>query len=405
METFRFLMVTTHFPPLHIGGDAVFGQYLSRELSRIGHEVHVLTYPSIYRMLRGAKGQGDDTIDDFDPTLHIYEPKLKRLDTGFTYVFGSAKGAERKLAEISGKVKPDVIHWHNTKAFFAKIPGNRDSKSVYTAHDYYAICPRSNRTRPDGSICSEPRMCQLCLLKWRKVPQIWRAGRKLINIFPRDIRILCPSRFMAKRLESQGLSVSDVLPNFVPEPIVRTQANVSDERKVIYVGILERHKGVHTLLDAFSRCRGDQDFKLIVVGKGSLKQELVGQAKKLGIDGRVDITGFLPREEIQRHLRESDAMIIPSEWSENAPLVAIEALSYGVPIIGSNAGGIPEIAGRDSDSMLFESGNSEDLSRCITKAWARGNQSSGTNSRRAYEASFSPKAHLGRYFEILELNG
>lgn len=394
-------MVTTHYPPSHIGGDAVFVQYLSNELIRLGHEVHIVHNPIAYLALRGKPKNTRDQVNGPEPVRHPHRSIFGRFDLATSLAFGFSNRAERLLLETVDDVKPDVIHWHNTKAFFGRIPEISGPKSLYTAHDYFAVCPRSNLIRPGGLMCENPRYCQICLLRGGKLPQLWRVGQRRTSVHPFNTGILCPSEFMARRLGRENIRVDGVLRNFVPRPQLSFRKKRNDPRKILYLGLLEPHKGVRRLIEAFSLTRENQGFELVIVGRGSLEERLGEQIEKSSLHNRVRLAGFISRSDIDLLLSEADAMVVPSEWPENAPLVALEALSFGVPIIGSDAGGIPEIVASDADSMLFRAGSSQDLARCILAAWNRGNADIGETSRRSYEKDFSPDAHLSMYFRFI----
>lgn len=403
METLRFLMISTHYPPRNIGGDAVFVQYLSRELSRIGHEVHVLHSPAVYELLRG-NSRPVDKLTDEGVVLHPYKGSAGHLDIISTVVLGVSNRAREFLERTADKIKPDVLHWHNTKAFFGRIPTVCAEKSMYTAHDYYAICPRSSLIRQDGSICAHARLCQWCLAKGGKAPQLWRIKQTPTTVTPEHLEVICPSESMANRLRSEGIRISHILPNFVPDPQAVARRTELDKRRMIYLGVLERHKGLDTLLDAFSQSRDNHGFELTIVGNGHMREHLIEKTREIGIEKRVRILGYMPRADIDKLLSESDAIVIPSEWPENAPLVALEALALGVPIIGSRAGGIPEIVGKDPDSMLFDMGDTDALAERMKDAWDREPGKIGVLSRQAYLNSFSPNAHLSKYLDIVRMS-
>ena len=403
METLRFLMVSTYYPPLSLGGDAYFVKYLSEELVRNGHEVHVFYNPSAYNVMRAGRTPAKDNEEDF-VVRHEHACRHPELDMLSSLIIGHDGNSLRGFETAHKEVKPDVVHWHNTRGFIGRPPPTRDAVTLATAHDYYMVCPRSNLLRPNMSACREARFCSMCSLRWKKPPQLWRFGRRR-TLRPRgNVSIISPSKFLASRLTADGVDVQWILNNFVPDAGARTHNRSSDGGIIVYLGMLELHKGVMTLVRSFINTKEDQGFTLILVGDGSLRTKLEDLSRKSGLGSRVQVKGFLPRDELDRLLSTATFQVIPSEWYENAPLVAIEALSRGVPILASNMGGLPEILTPDTGSMTFTGGDSRDLERELVKAWNHRDEiaASGRKARAEYERRYTPKVHMKGYAKIID---
>ncbi len=69
METLRFVMVTTHYPPQHVGGDAMMVKHISTELTKRGHEVNIFYDPSVHNIIHGS---GRTTMDSNEHTPEIH---------------------------------------------------------------------------------------------------------------------------------------------------------------------------------------------------------------------------------------------------------------------------------------------------------------------------------------------
>jgi len=131
-----------------------------------------------------------------------------------------------------------------------------------------------------------------------------------------------------------------------PEPL-------SDEPRVLFVGALERVKGFDVLVEAWPRVRVGS---LSIVGDGSL-YALAG-----GLDWRPSRTA----EQIARELDRSWALCLPSR-SEGLPRVALEALSRGRAVIGSDVGGIPDVVRNEENGLLVPPGDPEALARALRR--------------------------------------
>lgn len=404
METLKFLMVSTHYPPYHLGGDAVMVEYLARELASRGHEAHILYSPSVYEVLRRSRPNRLDTSGNEAVHRHEFLNRHPKYRLYTTLVTGSCERAESTLKNLCRRIGPDVVHWHNTKGFIGIPHSVVGTVSLYTAHDYYTICPRSNLTRPNMAFCDNPKLCQLCLVRWRKPVQLWRLGGRRIIRPDADLKILCPSEYTARRLRDKGIAVHGILRNFVPDPGKRACKEPRKRGRIVYVGMLEPHKGPQTLLASFIDSANEHDFRLAIVGDGSLRESLAATARTSQVADRIDVPGFVSREALRSILCDAAALVIPSEWPENAPLVALEALALGVPIIGSDQGGIPEIISPESGSRIYPAGDRGALSGMLTSVWEDRAvlDSLGEKARRTYESRFSPDIHIREYLRIVK---
>jgi glycosyltransferase involved in cell wall biosynthesis len=209
---------------------------------------------------------------------------------------------------------------------------------------------------------------------------------------------------MAKRLREDNVLVHGVLRNFVPDMRMK-HANGSDDRdSLLYLGIVEKHKGVETLVDAFEKSRDSQEFRLVLVGQGLQRERILRRIERSGLKDRISVPGYLPYDEIISIRNRSLAQIVPSEWLENAPLSAIESLSMGVPLIASDIGGLPEIADDSSGSKRFPAGDSARLAEALVNVWQERDRFEMARrlARTAYEERYSPQIHMRQYLNIVK---
>ena len=193
------------------------------------------------------------------------------------------------------------------------------------------------------------------LYKWYKNPA---------RYFPRMMSRLCVH--LASHVICVSHEVSKCVRKVVPEertsvipywmpampPYKPAKEELARPAHVLFVGRLERYKGLYLLLDAL---RGTPDVRLTVVGDGSYRQELERLAE--GIDVRFE--GF------QRHpaayYSEADIFVMPSLGPEGFGIVTMEAMAHGLPCVISDLAVHREITGEGTAAMLFRNGNAEDL--------------------------------------------
>jgi glycosyltransferase involved in cell wall biosynthesis len=113
------------------------------------------------------------------------------------------------------------------------------------------------------------------------------------------------------------------------------------ELRIIMVGRMSIQKNPMMAVEACGRLKSDA-WHLHLVGNGPLIPEVEALVAKLGLERHVTFHGWLDTQQVQRLLRESDVMLMPSR-SEGMPVAAIEALKHGVAIIGSRIPGLQDV--------------------------------------------------------------
>lgn len=145
--------------------------------------------------------------------------------------------------------------------------------------------------------------------------------------------------------------------------------NAVSDKSILFVGRLAKEKGVDLLLRAFQRLQStEREARLTIVGSGPLKGELMQLAEELGIAKGVSFLEGIGFDELWEKYLESACFVLPSV-SEPWGLVANEALSFGCPIIVSDACGCAgELAIPEKTGLSFESGSVEGLASALSEA-------------------------------------
>jgi glycosyltransferase involved in cell wall biosynthesis len=136
---------------------------------------------------------------------------------------------------------------------------------------------------------------------------------------------------------------------------------------IIYLGRLKKYKSIDHLLSAFALTLKDiPKAKLVIVGEGDYKANLIDLAQKLGITDKVEFTGFVDREEKVRRLQRAWVAVCPS-LKEGWGLTNIEANACGTPVIASNVPGLKDSVVHEKTGILYEYGNIKQLSDNLNK--------------------------------------
>jgi colanic acid/amylovoran biosynthesis glycosyltransferase len=136
---------------------------------------------------------------------------------------------------------------------------------------------------------------------------------------------------------------------------------VPDRPRLVTVGRLAEQKGQLLLVEAAARLKErGTDFELVIVGEGPLRDELEGAIDRSGLRDRVRITGFLDNHGVRRELEAARALVLPS-FAEGLPVVIMEAMALGRPVIATSIAGIPELVEPGRNGWLVPAGAVEPL--------------------------------------------
>jgi glycosyltransferase involved in cell wall biosynthesis len=138
-----------------------------------------------------------------------------------------------------------------------------------------------------------------------------------------------------------------------------------DTGRLVCVARLSPEKGHLILLDALAALhRAGRSFHCTLVGDGPMRQELESRAAALGLDGRVSFAGAQPPAKVAGYYAEADAVVLAS-FGEGIPLVLMEAMSHGRPVIATWVGGIPELVVPGKTGWLVPPGSVDALREAL----------------------------------------
>jgi len=161
---------------------------------------------------------------------------------------------------------------------------------------------------------------------------------------------------------------ADLQTRFVPDAAVPRSRH-----ELLFVGRLVEKKGLSHLLDAMPRVlRSHPHARLTIAGFGPLRGELETQARRLGIDGQVFFSGAVPQAELPSLYRRAAMVVAPfvraaSGDQEGLPVVLMEAIGCGCPIVASDIPGVRDLTGKDSGEVLVPPGDVSALAAAITR--------------------------------------
>ena len=174
--------------------------------------------------------------------------------------------------------------------------------------------------------------------------------------------IICLSEAKATELKSViNFPNIRIIPNPAPDiQYLTRKSNYDSLDYVLFTGWIEKEKGVFDLISVFSEIiKDNKKCRLILAGKGQITQSN-DLAEKLGINNHVTLTGWLEKEDIYELLTNASAFCLPS-YCEGVPMSILEAMAFGLPVVASKVGGVPDIIKNGENGLLFEPGNTKEL--------------------------------------------
>ena len=361
----KLLFLLHDYLPEHVGGVEVHAHRLARELARRGHEVTALFGERDLARAEGELREGE--LDGVRLLERVHQREYAALEDTWR-----EPGALAAFESLLLRERFDLVHVHHLAGWGpACIAAARRARLpvVFTAHDFHPLCDDARLFRPDGSACREPARCVECL---RRHPApaagaadaetalaraaterraAFRAALGLVDLW------VAPSRTVALEIERAGAPAGrvEVLAPGALGP--RAGVEVSDAREARlgergrprfgFLGGLYPAKGAHLALEALGRLAArDMAAELELWGVLGWFPDYVArlrsQAAGLPAGAAVRFAGRFAPDGVDDVLDRLDALVVPSLWRENAPLVVQDAFRRRLPVVVADHGGLAE---------------------------------------------------------------
>jgi glycosyltransferase involved in cell wall biosynthesis len=317
-------------------------------------------------------------------------PALEKVRLASKVIY-SREGCVR-LECLLQDFSPDVVHvhslYHHISPSVLPVLARRGVPIVMTAHDYKLACPAYKMF--DGrAICEDCRGGRLLPLIRKSCVHGSRAVSALVALetafhrsrryYERYVnRIICPSRFLLDKLVEWGWPRERLvyIRNFFDASLWKP--NFQAGRYFLYFGRLAPEKGLHALVraSALSKC------PTRIVGWGPLRAELIALAERLAAP--VEVIDHVCAAQLAPLIQGARAVVVPSEWYENASLALLEGFASGKPAIASDIGGNPELVRDGENGWLFEPGNVRALAALLSGVWNESDENVELHGRCAH---------------------
>ncbi|MDN7930312.1 glycosyltransferase [Burkholderia metallica] len=335
----------------------------------------------VYRMsVDVLRARNDVTVETFDEHALGGVENIRRARAW-------SPSTARALVALLDRFRPQRILVHNYHNLLSSaiLPvlaryKRRSGCGLYiTAHDYHLVFHN-----PSLQVYSRGRGQPLALDRLH-------GGRRLIPIAsPRGIlhdvvkkvhwhvvnalfdplglfdEILCPSPFMRDLIARFGRTRATLLSNPIDSSLISRAPKLARDARLdlAFVGRIEADKGLAEFLALMAESAGDAIGSLTVYGEGSERGGLEKRHADLVETGRLRFAGRLDHAALFAELPTHDALVLPSVWVENAPLVIVEAAVLGLPVLVNDIGSLSTFGDEIGNKILYRN-SADDFSRAI----------------------------------------
>lgn len=321
------------------------------------------------------------------------------------------KEAAQKLEKLIVEQRPDLAHIHllfnSHSVSILPVLKKHNIPTIMTVHDYRLICPAYAFRDGKGNICEKclySKSYYNCIFKRCSKNNLGNSIILTLDSYFRSTiykpidyinKFIFVSQFSRNKhieADQRYKDKSTFLYNFTPH-IYSTKKERG--KYLLFFGRISEEKGISTLIHAIKNI---PDITLKIAGTGPLYDSL----NHLNIPN-VELLGFKQGKELEELIQNAMYVIVSSECYENNPLSIIEAMAMGIPVIGSNIGGIPELINNEKNGFLFKTKNAHDLEMKIQKALAITEQQYFELSQNAIsfaKANFSEEAHYQKLISV-----
>jgi len=318
------------------------------------------------------RARGVEVIEFLRDSKEIGQGPVRKLGTFVESIYSNS--ARQRLAHVIQANRPDVAHIHNLYPLLS-VSVLRECRRahvpiVMTCHNFRLICPIT-------ILFSHGRTCERCCkgrAYWCVLQNchanVFESGAyaaqnyvsRQLKAFRNNVTLcIAPTRFVVQKLREHGYGdlEFEVIPHAVSMPA--RVAERSPGGYVAYAGRISPEKGVDALLAAAARCPG---LPVWIAGN-----DLAIPRLRAGAPPNVRFVGSLSKDQLQEFYGGARFAVVPSVCFETFGLAAAEAMSYGLPVIASRIGGLPEVVEDGRTGLLFEPGNDVELAAKLDSLW------------------------------------
>jgi glycosyltransferase involved in cell wall biosynthesis len=326
--------------------------------------------------------------------------------------------AKKKLTELIKAEKPDIIYClHFQNKISCSIIGVANKYKipfVQRISDYGQICPnRFLYNFKKNAICEKcvrgilwhsviNRCYGSALMSFIKMLSVW--FQKFYGIREKINTFCFTNQFAMQKYIEAGYKKEKcfLLPTFFNQNLIDDNLNISYEPYALYIGRLDRDKGIETLLNAF--LLNQKPLKIIGF---STEKNYEAELKNMLENKRhnIEFLGEMKFNEMQKVLAKCLFTVVPSKWYENLPNTVLESYAFKKCAIATNIGSLKYAIREGETGLLFEPCNANDLAKKVDYLFEKENEAvqMGENAGLEVENVYGANAHYEKLMEIFNI--
>ncbi len=278
--------------------------------------------------------------------------KLERLSQAIKLVYN--RKADSKLCSLIKHFKPDVAYILQTVNYMYSTVIYTLSKLhvpiIVRLSDFQLLCPAYTFFR-NGNVCEDCKKGYVWAIKNKCMQDSYGVTisrviamyiYKFLRIQEKIDVIIAPSKFLQYKLIEYGFDKSKIvnIPSFID--IEKYETSYDHTSYVLYVGNIQRYKGVKVLIDALRNMNGIPKAKIVGISNEGEDKRLTRYVRGEGLKN-IEFLGFKTGNELKNLYQNAMFVVVPSLSYENMPNVVLESMAYGKPVVSSNLGSMPEL--------------------------------------------------------------
>jgi glycosyltransferase involved in cell wall biosynthesis len=358
-------------------GDPIFDVYthgggiqyqisgFSKELVKLGHEIYIL------KRSDGLEKKEINGINLIGVKTHLRDQMLTRL------IFS------RNVIEKIKEIKPDVINL--SERFSAYFPSKLDVPKVFFTHNSDAFS-----------------FYKKFAVEYNKFNYFFFDIKKRIeeDVMRRSARVVALNKGIQDYLHKRGITNTAIIPNCVD---ITKYQNESYSKYIMYVGRLDKVKGLDYLIKAFYELKDVYQHDLVLIGSGPDEGRLRKMVASMNIENRIKFIPWLDNMKLREYYSKCSVFVLPSLF-ETFGVVLLEAMASAKPVIASDVMGPRNIVTHGKNGFLFKKGNTQGLKKYLEVLLndVKLRNRIGENARKTVEENYSFNKISGELLSLYE---
>lgn len=396
----RICVVTNYYPPHFIGGYELGCRDIVEALKRRGHQVRVLT--STYKV------DGPQTDGEVYRWLQISQWWTPNLLRDLAAVLRKETTNQKAFRQLCREFEPHLVYMWNPVGISLSIVSVAQQLGLpvsYFVSDHWL---EEWQTDP-GYRTWEKQKAGI------RRPFLWKGVLRLLNVLnlahppapPGLHRVQFVSECLKRDALKKGQDVANAQVIHWGVDAERFQMTEKPQqlKRLLFVGQVTRHKGVHTAVEALNLLvkSGHETATLTIVGDSAAKDfqaDLRRMISSYQLEKHVRFTGQVQREDTPRIYQEHDVLIFPSVWDEPFSITVLEAMASGLAVVGTATGGSGEILEDGVNALIFEKENAQQCADRIARLFS--DQQLFEQVRRRGRCTIEQKHRLEQMVDTIE---